>query len=491
MALSVNLYTFAKKVNSTRRPASASLSVDCILKEACSVIYPVIGLDKGAAWNPSAYNYAYISAFSRYYYVNDWSYSDGLWWASLAVDALATWRGNIYSASEYVIRASADYDGAIIDTMFPATVKYTVQRYGWNGAGLTGTPWAQTLSNGVYIVGIINNDSSAMGAVSYYAMTTAQFDNFKDYLLGNIDWTGILASNPDIGENLFKAIFNPFQYIVSIKWFPFPVTDIMGKTAHTSIKIGWWEIENIDCYTFNVPFCDKTALLKLYQHPQASTRGIYLNQSPYNIYKLFAPPFGEFDLPGDLIGNAVFSNGESNLSVNIRCDLISGKASLQVGVLPIQSTGNINVLLTETTLSIDIQLAQIYQNASADASYTMGGNVINVITSAIKNGGNTGARIAKDVGVIDAAEVGSINMSQIGNNGSLSQFYLGFYAETRSKEMTEDANTDKGRPLCKDVQLSTLAPGYVITAGSHIAIAGTETEISMVNDTLDGGVFLE
>lgn len=488
MPITVNLYTFAKKVNSTGRPTSSPLAVECVLKDSCSIIYPVIGIDKGLSWNPAAYNYAFIPAFNRYYYVNDWSFAEGLWWAAMGVDALATWRTNIYNATEYVLRSAASYDGNIIDTLFPAKTSYTYSRYGWNGAGLSGSPWVSALSSGVYIVGIINNDANAIGAVSYYAFTPDQFANFKDYLLGSVTWTGILATNPDIGENLFKALFNPFQYITSIKWFPFNVSNII-TTTRNSIKIGWWEIQNISCYTFSVPFVDFSKTLLVYQHPLAPTRGSYLNTSPYNTYKLFAPPFGEFELDSALIAGAAFTAGSVSLSTNIRVDLISGKATLNIGVLPANAQTNVCVLLCETLLSIDIQLAQIYSEGGGETASNMINQLSNIITSAIA--GTRDLRIANGVGVLDAASIGNVSLSQINNNGSLSQFYLGFYIDTISKAMTEDALTDKGRPLCKEVQLSTVAPGYIITAGSHIAIAGTETEIAAVNNTLDGGVFLE
>lgn len=488
MAIVVNLYTFAKKVNSTGRPASSPLSVDCVLKDSCSIIYPVIGIDRGLTWNPAAYNYAYISAFNRYYYVNDWSFAEGLWWASLGVDALASWRSEIYGTTEYVLRSAAAFDGNIIDTLFPAKINYIYTRYGWGGAGVTGSPWVASLSDGVYIVGIINNDANAIGAVSYYAFTSAQFANFKDYLLGNVNWTGILTTNPDIGENLFKALFNPFQYITSIKWFPFNVSNI-SATLQSNIKIGWWEITNIPCYTFSRPFVDFQNQLTVYQHPLAPTRGAYLNTAPYNTYKLYAPPFGEFELDSTLIAGSTFTAGHATVSISIRVDLISGKATLHVQTLPSSSQTYINILLCETILSIDIQLAQIYSEGGSNTSANMISQLSNIIASSIAGSGDH--RIAKDVGVLDAASVGNVNLSQIGNNGSLSQFYLGFYIDTISKGVADDSLIDKGRPLCQEKLLSTLAPGYVITAGSHVAIAGTETEIAAVNDALDGGVFLE
>ena len=494
MAIEVQFYTFSKKPNSTARPSSASVSFSCELKEGCSIIYPIIGIDNGAAWNPSAYNYAKITDFNRYYYISDWSYSGGLWWATLTVDVLATWRTNIYNTTEYVLRSDKLYDGTIIDTLFPAKMTYQYSKYGWNGAGLTGSPWAQVINNGVYIVGIINSDASAIGAVSYYAFTSAQFGTFKSYLLGNLNWMADLPT--DITENLFKALFNPFQYIVSVKWFPIAISSILGKTEISTITMGWWQLSGggLSAYRLSVPFVDITHTLKLYSHPLSSTRGKYLNLSPYTIYRLFAPPFGIFDIDTVLAADLSYSNGSTDLSIGIRIDLISGNAHLTVYGLPDSSQNQIELLSIETQLSIDIQIAQIAsENNTGNLMNDLAQGVSTVITGAknvLKGKPFSAEGIQAQIGIADAAAIGSTLFSQIGANGSLSQFYLPFMVYSIHMDMTEDAKTDKGRPLCREITLSSAAPGFVITENSHISMPGTDYEINAVNEALDGGVFL-
>lgn len=49
MAVNVQLFTFAKKRNSTARPSSASVTFACELKEGCSIVNPTIGISNGAA----------------------------------------------------------------------------------------------------------------------------------------------------------------------------------------------------------------------------------------------------------------------------------------------------------------------------------------------------------------------------------------------------------------------------------------------------------
>lgn len=483
MSITVNLYTFAKKVNSTGRPSTSPLALDCVLKDSCSIIYPVIGVDRGITWNPSSYNYAQISAFNRYYYVNDWSFAEGLWWAALSVDALASWRSEIYGTTEYVGRAASTYDGAIIDILFPAKSTYALNVVRWNGAGLGPyTPWTNNIDSGFYVVGIINNDSNSLGAVSYYAFTPSQFANLKSYLLGDVTWTGILATNPDIGENLFKALFNPFQYITTIYWYPFSVPSGIGDSI-SSIKFGWWEIQNISGYRLTNYYHLIASTLQVLNHPEARNRGVFLNGGPYSKYILYAPPFGEFELDAGAFPNAAYTNNYTPVSCSIVVDLISGQGKLTVTV------DGRPQLVNQTQIAISIQIAQLSSEKSAEWTGRVAEQGLSTLISNTL-GSSQGERIV-NMGVQDAISIGDVRMMQTGSNGTLCQFMSPFFIACIYYDMTDDANTDKGRPLCKEVLLSTLAPGYVITAGSHVAIAGTETEISAVNGALDGGVFLE
>lgn len=202
MAFTVNLYTLAKKKNSTEVPASVAVSfTNCMIKEGCGIVNPTIGIDNGLTWNPSAYNYAGIPSFTRFYYITDWYFDRGRWWANMTVDVLATYKTTILSNTAYVARASKSYDGDIADNLFPA--KSTSTGYSSYWPTQSRTPWQRDFNSGFYVVGIINNDSSSVGAISYYAFTPSQFASLKSFLLADTTWTGIIETNPDFGDNLY------------------------------------------------------------------------------------------------------------------------------------------------------------------------------------------------------------------------------------------------------------------------------------------------
>lgn len=493
MALSVGLYTFSKKRNSTAVPAAAPVTFNCVLKTGCSIVNPHISIDNGSAWNPSSYNYANIMAFGRFYYVTDWVYDNGLWWASLTVDVLATYKTHILNNTAYVARASKIFDRRIADGLYPAKSAYDLyvdELTTANGRN----PWAQNLSNGFYVVGIINDDVNSMGGISYYAFTPAQFAALKNFLMSSANWTGITLTNPDLGDSLYKSLFNPFQYISTINWFPFSFTAAWG-TSLTDLQFGWWTLNNISCYrltTFSTTF-----LIQFYTtpHPQEATRGEYMRGAPYTTYRLYIPPFGEFTLDASIMTESPFNATHGDITnaaliaAYVHVDLISGNGDLWVYSYNQLAQSIQTHVRTQSICCVPIQMAQITTDAwgmkknnietaanvlGSAFSLDIGGTISNLIT-----------------GVISAAETQIPHLQETGNNGCLSTFQMPMRLETVYAIFVDDALSDKGRPLCQEIQLGDLYPGFVLVVGAHVEIPGAESEISEINTMLDEGVYLE
>ena len=89
MAFPVSLWKINKKENSTYRPTGSATTYQCVSNADFDILAPDIPLNIGLAENPTAWNYAYISAFNRYYFITDWRVQNGMWWCSLHCDVLA------------------------------------------------------------------------------------------------------------------------------------------------------------------------------------------------------------------------------------------------------------------------------------------------------------------------------------------------------------------------------------------------------------------
>lgn len=502
MAIAVDLHSnFHKRVNSTKSPSSAGVTYNCVLKEGCSIIAPVIGLDLGLTANPHQYNYAKIASFGRWYYVTDWTWQDRLWWASLSVDTLASYKTDILNNTDYIVRSGTGYDGKVIDTMYPCRNERKVYNYNILPSSL----WQNNYGDGCYVVGIINNDDQSIGAVSYYVMLPGQFADLKSALLSDTDWTDIDVTNPDLGDNLYRSIFNPYQYFVSINWFPFvPATASMEFV--TTLNVGWWTL-NVSAYRLT----NSTLIYKpmdtvnnkkpnttIYCHPQWADRGDFVRNSPYTIYRLYLPPWGEFVLDGSLIatanwtgtGSSIWPQQRLTIYFDISVDMVSGIGSLRAYVDTVNESpiaSETILLQTETTVAVPIQLAQINTTAQGQIGHIasdIGKNILDKM--GLSDITSTATAIA------DAVSGAVPHVQTVGSNGSISQYSsLVRKVQTEYAVIVDDAITDKGRPVCKYDQLGNYSGYYVQTSGAHIDIAGYETEIEQINQALDGGVYLE
>ena len=500
----VVFYNFGKKKNSTRIPSSGGTTYNCALKEDCSILSPVLRVAFQGQSGPTSFNYASISTFSRFYFVTDWQWAGGnSWYAYLTVDPLASFKAAILNSTAYVARSSVRFNPYIADGYYPATTTtYNNKIEYWSSQ--SSTPWVYNYDNGMYVVGIINGDNNSVGAVSYYAMTPAQFAAFKAFLMGSTDWAG---EQDDISDDLYKSLFNPFQYVASVNWFPFAYNPNWG-TAITTLKLGWWDL-TVSCYRLTVKHHTITKYMNVYEHPQAS-RGSYLNASPFTKYRLVAPPWGEFTLDNSLLmaSNWYSVSGQpkyTNVHLVLDIDFISGQGDMYAYAIPTNDNNALLLLVhSQTTLCVPMQLAQINSNAwgqirnTHDMEWGIAGAAARTLGAAFQlNAGGVAGGIleagqAYDNYILNGVENKVPHVQERGNNGSITGFMLPFFIECDYMQMVADDNADHGRPLCEAVQLSTLNNGYVQCVDAHIvATTATDNEINAINAYLNGGAFLE
>lgn len=488
--------SFDKKTNSTKRPAGVvDKTLTGTLKQPCSVSNPTFRIERlSPDTSPDVYTYAIVPAFHRFYFIEDWSWVDGLWECRMSVDVLATYKETIGIKSEYVLRTDStqDFNGDITDTMYPATTDYTTREtYASN-------VFPTDITIGCYIVGIISGtDTQAVGAVSYYAMTSSEFGALKDALLSdtNLQIMGIIDSQgqplvTDISQELLKTLYNPFQYIVSCTWFPFPKTAIGSYTSVSAIKIGWWgySLSAGRLYAQTIEFGESLAISS---HPQAATRGNYLNFAPYTRRTLI----GRFGTVA--IDNAYYKTGDS-IGIGYLVDLITGQCRATIeDRYYIDSTLHLDKIAERHfLLGVPIQLAQVgvdYLGTAVNAIGTGGaiatgamtgfatGGVAGAIVGAIANGAN---------GIYNTLQSAMPQVETSGSNGSfLAPATRTALLENFAAIVDEDIE-HKGRPLCAIRQLNTLS-GYILCAEGDMNINCLDNERKLIAHYLTTGFFYE
>lgn len=496
------LYSFAKKESSTKIPVNETpLTISGVLKEPSSITNPIIRIEPlPGNVSPHQYTYAYINTFARMYFIEDWVWADGLWEVHMKVDVLASFRNQIGAQTEYVLRTDSltDFNGEITDTTYPATTDYITRSY-----ISSNNPFPSAINVGCYIVGIISGNSpTAVGAISYYAMDSYQFGQLKQALLSedNLITMGLAILDPSTGQltptvqdislEVLKTMYNPFQYIVSCMWFPFPLTEIPSSAQVTQIKIGWWE------YTLNGAIIDAQLAtfaedLPITTHPQAS-RGTYLNYSPY-VRRTLIGRFGTIALD-----NAYFDSGFNRVGIEYVVDLITGQCKAGIERLQQHGSGFDSDIITqrEFLLGVPIQLAQVGTDylGTALQSMGLGGNLLGGAVAGFATGGVGGA-VAGAIsstasGIYNSISTAMPQMETSGQNGS----FLSVNNVTRLIEqffiIVDEDIGHRGRPLCELRQLNTLS-GFILCAEGELDISCYDNERKEIVQYLTTGFFWE
>lgn len=512
MAINVVFYQWEKRTNSTKQPfidGVQGTTYSCEINANCSIIAPQIEINfvgTGGTGNPTLFNYCYISDFTRYYFVRNWTWAPGKWIAQLSEDVLGTWRTNITNATEYVTRAAAAFDGSIVDTLYPTKAGVQYEKVPGNKVF-----YSEPNQGDLILSTISGSGDASMGATTFYALSSNAFDSLREQLLSSADYLNI--SSDEISADLTKALFNPYQYCVSCMWFPLVM--VSGGSSSTPIGIGWWNMYvdrgavavvgggNDTQYTYQS--------YRVPKHPQSGARGSYLNLAPYTHYTLYYPPFGEVELDGLKIGDA------STIYVKCIVDAYTGSGYMYVST---DDPGNnldgmaSNIIaIRSAQVGVPVSLAQLSYNtidSVGELVSTAITGVYGAVSGLMESAGHIGAAIGSAVqGDFDQAgqelsQVGQTTGNNIGdavqhslsevqykgNTGAISVYSTSPYLLARFYQVADDDNEHRGKPLCQVRQLSTL-PGFVKCLDSDIAIAGTQAEADAIKSYLTNGCYIE
>ena len=559
MAITAYFYQFEKKINSTAQPTigvgDIGLSVE--LKNVTNLFTPSLTITDstfmsgGAITNPMKFTYCYIPDFSRYYFVRSWSWILGRWECSLEVDVLASFKTGIGDATAFVLRSASDYDADIVDTKYPTKSdcqsSSTTQSSIWHTNLDSGT-----ITDGFYVLGIVNNDSGAMGAVSYYACSCTVLRSFMAQLYASPSWMNI--TDASISNDLQKMLINPIQYIISCMYFPLSLSIVgAGWTTISTIPIGWWSITLTSPAVFYKLTStklqhDSSLDLTIPKHPSATGAYKWLMNSPYSIYQLEFFPFGVFQI------DAAKLYGYDTLRCEIKTDLITGCATLYVKRKKSGSNFTGALYTVTTQLGIPISMAQMsvdlsrlgststwalsagmalasdtaatsdlvnaainvitpdipqettgllqaagldaLTGATFDATPYRASGVIPVQTETKKDIGEAFSSLLKSAGKV-AANIGNAVLASsgvcqmTGNTGTIAQYYFDQVLTLFYYDISDTDPTHYGYPLMQSKKISNLS-GFILCAnGGDLTIAATQYERQAVISLMTSGFYYE
>lgn len=477
MAFQADFFTLTKKRNSTLQPTgTGSFSLSVTLNDASSsLLYPAIRLRIPSDAILQC-NYVHITKFSRYYYIDDWTYNaDGTWTASCSVDVLASWKAAIISSPGYIGRAenASIQNQYALDTYYPATNLHTTYRQTID-TGMSGTPLL-----GTFVIGVMSKDSPNLGAISYYAIQRDQLATMMSNMMATAgstvqDW----RDTDSITGDVLKTIVNPIQYITSCKWFPFSIPNLSYNTA---INLGGWATGATGAKI-------ESMQRAMYGDLTISSLPGFLDYPPYARYSFISPIFGTFDLDPTVIAQ------NKNITWTIDTNLATGGSVLTVKSY--RTSGESRYLYelfrSSTMLAVDIPITQLgtnYVGIAKTAISTVAGAADwqNWITSP----GSQVANIAN--GLIDAATM-ALSPSVQSTGGSINGFVFDvgmMYVQQIRYGTVDQSDISFGKPVKKYVANLTNITGFVQYDVSLFNGACTSTEKDMIITFLEGGAYIE
>lgn len=504
--MKIIVYSFKKKFNSTKRVtkqlAMYNTEMECIIKNnGCGICSPQIEINYGLDNAPTNFNYAYIPAFKRYYFITDWyTSSHSLWTGQLQEDFLATWRDAIADTDAYVIRSASKYDSSILDMEYVPTSNISVVSQEipnpFNAAGGGELPAGDA---GYYVVGICGTNETpygSSGSVTYYvfqpiSMQTLSNALMKDIKYLKIDWTG--DAKKFITEDILKSLYNPLQYIASCYWYPEFPSDL--GTDINKLSFGFWEIDVIGRMLKTTELVQtKTRNINIPKHPQSGSYGKWCNLNPYTTYQLHVSPYGLIDIAADELINS------SQIAVEVVVDYSTGQGRVMV------ASQQRFTQIVNFQYGAEVQLSQLVQNPikaiTSGLTYSLNRTEKHNLKvaqslSPFNMSGLAEAMVGDveaDIQAIgDLSSAMSPTVQSTGSGGARAWYYTGeifWRLSGKFTELTQRGDAVLGRPLCQMTRIGDLS-GYVLCQNASCSFEGNAEELTAVNAFLNRGFYFE
>lgn len=216
------LYHFSKRKNSTKRPIGQGSEAPCLLKTATTFQSPIFILQR-----PMNYmlQFNYCKWADHYYFIDSTtSINAGQTEITCTEDVLATYKNEIGSYTCFIERSSNQNTFAN-DSMYIPTNDWVLStRNVTHKEKIMTSTYSQQ-----YIIRVV----SRTGVASYY-INSDQLNNLLDFMYTESNFTDVIQ------DAITKLMFDPFKYIVDLKWVPF-VESAFKSSNNEAIQLGFWD----------------------------------------------------------------------------------------------------------------------------------------------------------------------------------------------------------------------------------------------------------
>lgn len=311
--MELKLYHFNKRNKSTKQPTTADLTLSNVeLKDSTSVIRPIFEIQ--TVTDPELYNYVYVPAWQRYYFINDWIYMKGRWFCHCIEDFLGSFKAGIITTPCNIMYATGSTKN-IVDARIPTMGNVL---YGEEYSAL-GDMVIQDNTMGAIILGITGKGSFGPYLLQYSSDIFEMLDGVDDWWNTEASslWDAFkqLIFGGTAGECLRSAIALPIL-IDPVKISP--------SLQLESLRLGNYPCKNanntdIKGYKITQPLIKFSEDVDI---PWQSTD--WKRVASYSNIRLYLPLIGDLNLPAtELIG-------DNALDITYAVNVTSGDISAQV-----------------------------------------------------------------------------------------------------------------------------------------------------------------
>lgn len=452
--MEVTVYrSFNKRKNSTKRPSNGTVR-NVVLLDDVSLYSPVF---ESVYWD---YSDNYCKWAGNYYYVTDIiTKNQNIFEVHCEIDPLATWKNDILGTNAFVLFSTSDFDIGISDYRLssdPITITKSVS-----------TPVFPDLEE-AYVVTYIGTDSCPSVGISEAKLKTLQGKMMSNKFVETCrDWYKNLINTGEtdglITSNLVASLIgNTSNTVTSCIYMP----KFYGHHAQGIILAGEFSTGLIGTIPYHA--LSETYTLNI---PWAFPNGDFRNRAEFTSLAIYLPGYGFIAL------NADNYQGQSSISVQATLDSFTGEITYLVDG---KAKGT-------CTIGYPVQVG------TSQKGNVMGG--ISGVAQAIVSGtaGNPIGAIAGGYNAVRSA-IG-VDPSSVGSMGGSSSFEC--YKNILVLVMAHNTNVEPstvgstiGRPLNAVRNIGSLS-GYVQTADVEVSTNAPDEYKTLINDSLNGGMYIE
>lgn len=459
MSLSLTLYSFSKRKNSTKQPTGGTSFTVTLNESGCSMLEPIFIITGSSFATLCGYNYAQFKGM-YYFITNIVNRRNSVNEVHCSLDSLASYKSDIASYKGTVARCSDSghyndklEDGFVTNTNV-ATTKVTTKATDFTATGVTSIRVAGANSGGTNVDGFTQFYTNDIEAALNKLMDVSG--------LGQISQTA---------DDLLNSNWQPFKYIMSAKQLPINLSvEAGGVTCQVGLAPNMITVPNATKIVDNAS--GNRYYVKNYPCaiPTPAYSDFRANSARFSMLNAFVPFIGNITIPTQY---ATWDN----LNVQYRVDLLTGAtiARLTVDKTVGNSTQYANIGVYHLNIGADVQLIGSSENFGTNLLGS-----VPVIGKLLSGGDGTMFAPNYDtVGNVGSMIDGTDSMTSI-------HVYLTYFGSS-------DIPVDEcGKPCMDSQTISNLASGYVQMFNPSInTVDAPGSVIDEINGYLKGGFYYE